>query len=170
MKALEPVLSEYIVSHDVVYKALMETFLRFASDRLSLYGREELFNNLEFTSDTKKLEKVFKLLSDNSLFKEMEHEIHQEDDKTIIKIGSVKDNPDVSMVTTKIKLGDENESSITLLGPTRMDYDKAVSLLDYVAKTLNEHFKTIGGNDNGRRDLFYLCAPRWKESKYKLPA
>ena len=36
MQALKPVLSEYIVSHDVVYKALMETFLRFASDRLSL--------------------------------------------------------------------------------------------------------------------------------------
>lgn len=152
MQALKPVLSEYIVSHDVVYKALMETFLRFASDRLSLYGREELFNNPEFTSDTKKLEKVFKLLSDNSLFKEMEHEIHKEDDKTIIKIGEVKDNPDVSMVTTKIKLGDENESSITLLGPTRMDYDKALSALEYLAEELSKYFDELnnGGNTSGQ--------------------
>ena len=48
MEALKPVLSDYVISHDVVYQALMETFLRFASDRLSLYGREELFNNPEF--------------------------------------------------------------------------------------------------------------------------
>lgn len=152
MQALEPVLSEYIVSHDVVYKALMETFLRFASDRLSLYGREELFNNPEFTNDTKKLEKVFKLLSDTSLFKEMEKEIHSEDDKTIIKIGEVKDNPDVSMVTTKFKFGEEGESSITLLGPTRMDYNKALSALEYIAEELNKYFNDLnnGGNNGGQ--------------------
>lgn len=151
MEALEPVLSEYIVSHDVVYKALMETFLRFASDRLSLYGREELFNNPEFANDTKKLEKVFKLLADTSAFKEMEHEIHKDEDKTIVKIGDVEGNPDVSMVTTKFKLGDETESSITLLGPTRMDYDKALSALEYIAEELNKYFRDAskGGTSGG---------------------
>lgn len=151
MEALEPVLSEYIVSHDVVYKALMETFLRFASDRLSLYGREELFNNPEFTNDAKKLERVFKLLSNTSLLKEMEHEIHQDDDKTIVKIGEVKNNPDVSTVTAKFKFGDEGESSITLLGPTRMDYDKALSALEYIAEELNKYFNDVnkGGMNGG---------------------
>ena len=147
MKALEPVLSEYIISHDVVYKALMETFLRFASDRLSLYGREELFNNPEFANDTKKLEKVFKLLSDNSLFKEMEKDINTGEDKTLIKIGEVKDNPDVATVTTKFKFGKDGESSITLLGPTRMDYDKALSALEYIAEELSKYFEGTNNDD-----------------------
>ncbi len=139
MQALKPVLSDYIVGHDVVYQALMEVFLRFASDRLSLYGRDELFNNPEFRNDADKLERVFRLLEDQSLFKEVSQEANKSD-KPIMTIGDVHGHPDVSMVTAKINLGDEGESSITLLGPTRMDYDKALSALEYLVNELNKYF------------------------------
>ncbi len=139
MQALKPVLSDYIVGHDVVYQALMEVFLRFASDRLSLYGRDELFNNPEFRNDADKLERVFRLLEDQSLFKEVSQEANKSD-KPIMTIGDIHGHPDVSMVTAKINLGDEGESSITLLGPTRMDYDKALSALEYLANELNKYF------------------------------
>lgn len=68
-EALKPVLNDYIVEHDIVYQALLETFVRFASDRLSLYGRDELFNHEEYKNDASKLEQMFKLLSDQSLLK-----------------------------------------------------------------------------------------------------
>ena len=139
MQALKPVLSDYIVGHDVVYQALMEVFLRFASDRLSLYGRDELFNNPEFRNDADKLERVFRLLEDQSLFKEVSQEANKSD-KPIMTIGDVHGHPDVSMVTAKINLGDEGESSITLLGPTRMDYDKALSALEYLVNELDKYF------------------------------
>ena len=139
MEALKPVLSDYVISHDVVYQALMEVFLRFASDRLSLYGRDELFNNPEFRNDADKLERVFRLLEDQSLFKEVSQEANKSD-KPIMTIGDVHGHPDVSMVTAKINLGDEGESSITLLGPTRMDYDKALSALEYLVNELDKYF------------------------------
>ena len=148
MEALKPVLSDYVISHDLVYQALLETFLRFAGDRLSLYGREELFNQPEFKNDAEKLQEVFKLLNDKSLFKSVSDEASKEkEDKVILKIGDV--NPDVSMVTTKLKIGDGEESTITLLGPTRMDYDKALSALEYLADELNKYFNNLnnGGND-----------------------
>ena len=135
MNALEPILKEYIVYHDVVYQALMETFIRFAKDRLSLYGRDELFNNPEFRDDSEKLRRVLKLLNDTSAFKEME-----KNEETSIRIGDVEGNPDVSMVKTTIHFGDEEERSIYLLGPTRMDYDKALSALEYIARQLDEYF------------------------------
>lgn len=142
MEALKPVLSDYVISHDVVYQALMETFLRFASDRLSLYGREELFNNPEFKQDTEKLERVFKLLGDSSIFKTVE----TKDGGISLNIGDVEGNPDVSMVTAKIKVGDEGEQTLTLLGPTRMDYAKVMSALEYITDELNKYFNK-GGND-----------------------
>jgi heat-inducible transcriptional repressor len=40
MESIRPILSDYIVSHDVVYQAILESLVRFAGDRLSLYGRE----------------------------------------------------------------------------------------------------------------------------------
>ena len=142
MEALKPVLSDYVISHDVVYQALMETFLRFASDRLSLYGREELFNNPEFKQDAEKLERVFKLLGDSSIFKTVE----TKDGGITLNIGDVDGNPDVSMVTAKIKVGDEGEQTLTLLGPTRMDYAKVLSALEYITNELNKYFNK-GGND-----------------------
>ena len=142
MEALKPVLSDYVISHDVVYQALMETFLRFASDRLSLYGREELFNNPEFKQDAEKLERVFKLLGDSSVFKTVE----TKDGGITLNIGDVDGNPDVSMVTAKIKVGEEGEQTLTLLGPTRMDYAKVLSALEYIVNELNNYFNK-GGNE-----------------------
>lgn len=143
MQSLKPVLSDYVISHDVVYQALMETFLRFASDRLSLYGREELFNNPEFKQDTEKLERVFKMLADQSLFKNVE----TKENGITLNIGDVQGNPDVAMVSAKFKVG-EGEQTLTLLGPTRMDYDKAMSALEYIVNQLNIYFDKIdkGGN------------------------
>lgn len=150
MKALEPVLSEYIVSHDVVYQALMETFLRFASDRLSLYGRDELFNNPEFKKDADRLERVLKLLNNNSVFK-INSDEKSVDDDTIVRIGELKENPDLTLVSKKIKVGEDKERSITLLGPTRMDYDKALTALEYIVDELNKYFEYLnkGGSNGG---------------------
>ena len=149
VEALKPILSDYVVSHDIVYQALLETFIRFAGDRLSLYGREELFNQPEFKNDADKLQEVFKLLNDKSVFKEVQKEIEDEDDKIHVNIGET--NPDVSMVTTKFKIGDGEESTITLLGPTRMDYDKVLSALEYISEELNKYFEDLnkGGGNSG---------------------
>ena len=149
MESLKPVLSDYVVSHDVIYQALLETFLRFASDRLSLYGRDELFNQPEFKNDAEKLEKVFKLLGDNSVFKNINKEMNVNDENQLLKIGELEDNPDVSTISTKVKIGEDGEGTITLLGPTRMDYDKVISALEYITEALGEYFnKDKGGNND----------------------
>ena len=150
-EALKPVLNDYIVGHDLVYQALLETFMRFASDRLSLYGRDELFAREEYKNDTEKLERVFKLLNDQQLLKEVKDEIKKDDEGRIIRIGDIEGNPDVSMVTAKIDLGDEGNRAITLLGPTRIDYDQALSALEYIAETLTDYFKGLN-NKGGKGD------------------
>ena len=148
VEALKPILNDYVVSHDIVYQALLETFIRFAGDRLSLYGRDELFNQPEFKKDAEKLQEVYKLLNDKSLFREVNNEAkNTKEDEVLLNIGET--NPDVSMVTTKFKIGNGEESTITLLGPTRMDYDKVLSALEYLTEELNKYFEELnkGGND-----------------------
>ena len=144
MEALKPVLSDYVVSHDLVYQALLETFIRFAGDRLSLYGRDELFSQPEFMNDAEKLQEVLRLLSDKSLFKEVDA-----DEGVTLDIG--ESNPDVSMVSTKVKIGN-GENTITLLGPTRMDYDKVLSALEYIAEELNKYFEDLNKQGGGNGD------------------
>lgn len=136
MESLKPVLSDYVISHDAVYQALMETFVRFASDRMSLYGRDELFNNPEFKEDSEKLERVMKMLDNSSVFKTFQ----PEDNNVSVNIGEVEGNPDVATITAKIKVGEEGEQTLTLVGPTRMDYAKAVSAMEYLVEELNNYF------------------------------
>lgn len=147
MELIKPILSDYVISHDAVYQALLETFVRFAGDRLSLYGREELFSHPEFKNDTEALIRVMKLLDDASLFKKVDMKAIGEKEP-IVNIGDVEGNPDVALITAKIKVGDE-ENTITLVGPKRMDYDKAMSALEYLSEELDKYFNDKGGNESG---------------------
>lgn len=149
MESLKPLLEDYVVSHDVVYQALLETLLKFASDRVSLYGREELFSHPEFKNDTEALIRVMKLLNDASIFKEADDELEQIGNNLLVRIGDIEGNPDVSIVTAKIKIGDEGENTIALLGPKRMDYDKALSAIEYLTNELNKYFNRNGGDNDG---------------------
>lgn len=137
MESLRPVLSEYIVDHDVVYQALLQTFLKFANDRMALYGREELFSHREFTNDMEKLQKVFQLIHNTSLIKDLNG---NSEDGLTVNIGELEDNPEVTILTTKIKTGKKTDSTIALIGPRRMDYDKAMGALEYLSDALNEYF------------------------------
>jgi len=149
METIRPILQDYVVSHDLVYQAILETLVKFASDRVSLYGKEELFTHPEFKNDTEALVRVMKLLDDQSLFKIVDDGIKQEKDNLSIKIGEIEDNPDVSLVTAKVKIGEKGENTISLIGPKRMDYDKAIAAIEYLTKELEKYFKNEGGNDNG---------------------
>ena len=147
MESLKPILSDYVVSHDAVYQALLETFVRFAGDRLSLYGREELFDHPEFKNDTEALIRVMKLLDDASLFKRVDRQAIESGEPTV-NIGDIEGNPDVALVTATIKVGEDSENTITLVGPKRMDYDKALSALEYLAQELEKYFNDKGGSDD----------------------
>ena len=140
MESLRPILQDYVISHDVVYQAMLETLLKFTSDRLSLYGREELFKHPEFQNDTAALLRVMKMLEDSSIFKSVDSELKTTKDNLLVKIGDIEGNPDVSLVTAKIKIGDEGENTIALVGPTRMDYEKALAAIEYLVEELNKYF------------------------------
>ena len=143
IEVLKPILSDYVVSHDIVYQALLETFVRFASDRLSLYGSEELLSHPEFKNDSEKLMRVLKMLNDASIFKQVDQNTEKGD--PLFSIGEDVGDPDVGVVSTKINVGN-GETSICLIGPKRMDYDGALSALEYLQEMLDEYFN---GNDKG---------------------
>ena len=93
---------------------------------------------------------AFILLNDKSVFKSIDREVKEGDNDLSIRIGDINGNPDVSMVTTTFKMNDGDESTITLLGPTRMDYDKALSALEYLSEELSKYFNDLnGGGNNG---------------------
>ena len=148
MEAIEPILKDYVVQHDLLYQAIIETLIKFTGDRFALYGKEELFTHPEFKNDTEALVRVIKMLENESVFKNVDKEFNNTD-RLVIKIGDIDDNPDVSVLSAKIKIGEDSENTISLIGPKRMDYDKAINALDYLVLELDRYFNNKGGNDGG---------------------
>lgn len=149
MQAIKPLLSEYIVDHDVVYQAMMEAFIGFAKDRLSTYGQGELFEQPEFAHDAEKIKKLLELFDSPTTFREvLEEDTHDADEDIAVHIGGESSNDeDVSIVTAKISVPGRKEGSIAIVGPKRMDYDRVVSNMEYLIEELEKYFSKTERKD-----------------------
>lgn len=138
MKAIKPLLNDYVIDHDVIYQAMLEAFVGFAKDRLSAYGKEELFEQPEFRDDASKIRKLIELLDSPEVFREVEEEADQE--ISIHIGGEAKNDDDVSIISAKVKIPGQKEGSIAIVGPKRMDYDQVVSSMEYLINEIEKRY------------------------------
>lgn len=151
MQAIKPLINDMVINHDVIYKAMLEAFIGFAKDRLSTFGKEELFEQPEFANDASKMRKLMELLDQPDVFRKVEDE---NDSNISIHIGGESnDDDDVSIVQAKLKMPGKQERSIAVVGPKRMDYDKVVSSLEYLINELDKYYdETPRKDENSERE------------------
>lgn len=148
MKAMQPTIKDYLVGQDVVYQALIGAFLRFAGDRMNLYGKENLLDQPEFVDDAKKLRKVLELLDDPKALRKAMEEATTFDGGVKVNIGSSDPElGDMAILSATVTTPGGQNTTLNLVGPSRMDYDLAVSLLQYVSETLDEFFHQGTGEE-----------------------
>ena len=141
MKAIKPLLSDYVIDHDVIYQAMLEAFVGFAKDRLSAYGKEELFEQPEFKDDAAKIKKLIELFDSPEVFREIEED---EANEISIHIGGDDIGDDVSIISAKVKIPGQKEGSIAIVGPKRMDYDQVVSSMEYLINEIDKRYSKEG--------------------------
>ena len=142
MKAIKPLLSDYVIDHDVIYQAMLEAFVGFAKDRLSAYGKEELFEQPEFKDDAAKIKKLIELFESPEVFREVEED--GDNEISIHIAGEATDDDDVSIISAKVKIPGQKEGSIAIVGPKRMDYDQVVSSMEYLVNELERRYNPDG--------------------------
>lgn len=144
MAAIKPLIQSMIHANDALYRAFAEAFLKFTSDRMALYGRENLLEQPEFNSDLQKFKEMLQFIDSPQELKK----VIDGQDSLEFHIGKDEEGnglEDVSFVTKKINVGHGHEGTITLVGPKRMDYDKIVNSLEYLAEQL---MSIYGDDDN----------------------
>lgn len=60
-----------------------------------------------------------------------------------VRIGTdspINEIDDVSVISASFKTGATTKGSISVIGPTRMPYEKVVSLVDYISKNIEQAF------------------------------
>ncbi len=108
-------------------------------DEFYKFGLSSLFEMPEF----RELDKVFQLTSFfeefESIFDRMEKEIIGDEVKIFIgKENPIKDVREETVMFARYNLPHNFTGSLTLVGPTRMDYGKNIGLIKYATEELNK--------------------------------
>lgn len=133
---IKPIIGKYVKQHEVLYNAFYDAFSEFTNgtnNDVHFVGRSNFLKQPEFT-DIDKVHEILDKFDNVNAIKE------EENNGINIYIGSESEiSNDVAVIKTKYDLGGE-EGTIAIVGPKRMEYDKVVSLLDYIKHN-------IGGNN-----------------------
>lgn len=125
---IKPIIGNYVKKHDMLYNAFYNVFNDFAKkNNTHFVGKTNLLEQPEF-DNVEKIKKIISKFEDNSII----NKIKENEDGVNIYIGSESEfDDDVAIIKTKYNINGE-EGTIAIVGPKRMEYDKVVSLLEYI--------------------------------------
>ena len=114
----------------------LATIHLFEKDFFFKEGWEEILKEPEFE------EKTF-IIDFAELLQNFENDIKNLDINSEIKVYIGKENPftkskDFSIISSRCRFPDKEEVIVSLLGPKRMSYEKNISLINSIVKTLEE--------------------------------
>jgi heat-inducible transcriptional repressor len=102
-----------------------------------LGGTQNIIEYPDFMSIEKAKSFISVLQTKEMLYDMMKKATRLEFSVTIGQENEVKELQDLSVVTATYKIGGKSLGSFGVIGPTRMDYSKVISILGYVSHSLN---------------------------------
>lgn len=132
---VKPIIGNYVKEHERLYNAFYNVFQGFSKKDVDIVGSRNILKQPEF----KNIDKIstildkFDDLGDGKI-------IDFEEDGSNIKIHIGKENhldDDMAVITTSYKTPLE-EGTIAVVGPKRMDYDRVVSMLEFIKENIEK--------------------------------
>ena len=135
---VKPIIRDYVNQYEVLYNTFYDAFHEFTTNQngnVHFEGRTNMLKQPEFNSIDKVKEILTKFEDINSISK-----MQEEENGINIYVGSDSElSSDVSVIKTKYNI-DGEEGTIAIIGPKRMEYDRVVTMLDYIKNNLGgEH-------------------------------
>lgn len=129
-----------LYGHDDIFNAIIpalyDSLSEEDSEEVYMEGASNIFDYPEF-KDIDKAREFITLLYDKSMIKS----ILKDESDMAVSIGDenlITGIKDCSIITSVYKLGNKPLGSIAIIGPTRMQYSKVITLLTKVANEINE--------------------------------
>lgn len=128
---IKPIISNYIINYETIYNAFYNAFNNFKEDNeVFVRGKNKIIELPEF-NEVDKIKKIVNKLDDESLSK-----IEETSEGINVYIGKENElDDDLTIIKTKVIINN-HEKTLAIVGPKRMQYDKVVSLLDYIKRNL----------------------------------
>jgi len=134
---IKPIIAKRIKDYETVYNIFYDAFNDFVKHNTNIHvsGRVNLLKEPEY-DNTEDIKRIASKLEDES-FKKMVDNIEGGDELQVYigKDSNFDDN--VTVIKRKYKSGGE-EGTIAIIGPKRMEYERVVSLLNYMIDKIEE--------------------------------
>lgn len=130
---IKPIIPRYVKEHEILYNAFYNVFRDFSSKNINIVGKDHMLEQPEF-NNIDKIKELFSKIDESKLLDKIE----SNNSDISIYIGKEnKIDEDIAVIQTPYKTSTE-EGTIAIVGPKRMDYDRVVTLLEYIKNNLEE--------------------------------
>ena len=141
LESLRPILVDSIQRYELLFNAFAGAFMKFASETMYFEGSDNMMYQPEY-ADIEKLKELTRVFNDSKFFRDM---IESEDNKNALALTTKngtqmfwKDG--LAVVASEIKLTEGENAKLMVVGPRRMEYNRVVTMLDYLTKMLEDIF------------------------------
>ena len=129
---IKPIIGRYVKEHEIVYNTFYQVFKEFSNKNVNVVGKNNFLKQPEF-NNIDKIQDIFNKLDNKEV---MIDSIKEDNNDIKIYIGKENNlDDDVTVIQTKYHAKGE-EGTIAIVGPKRMDYDRVVTLLEYIKSNL----------------------------------
>ena len=132
---IKPIIGKYIKQQEAIYNMFYNAFneMTLKKENYHFSGKTNILNAPEF-NDVNKIKKIVSKFEDSSIISSIE----ENDNGINVYIGEEsKIDDDVTVIKTKYVVNDE-EGTIAVIGPKRMNYDKVIGMLDFIKKEIEK--------------------------------
>lgn len=145
MESIKPILSEVVVSHQVLFNAFMNAFSKFASEKVYFSGEKNMLYQPDF-ADLEKIRSLITMMDDPQIWRDISKGeadliLETSDKSTLTWVD------DLAIVSTSLRLSDKESAKLMLVGPSRMDYKRIISLIELLRDSLETIYIQGGDND-----------------------
>ena len=129
---------------DIVMALLHDSLTPESEDKIFLGGVLNILNQPEF-HNIEKIKTMLSIMEQEKLLCEILDD-GEEDEGVTVRIGGEIENwgiKECSMITAPYTVGGRKIGKIGVLGPTRMEYAKVISVVDYLTKYLSQNLERM---------------------------
>ena len=130
---------DFINYYDQLIAAFVRTFTAMAKDDYFMLGENKLLANPEFQT-IDKIQSLLKAIEQKDIMKAVT-DINQTQYGVQVRIGNentINAMKDCTVITVPYESSDGEMGTIAVIGPTRMEYQKIIPLLEYIAKSIKK--------------------------------
>jgi heat-inducible transcriptional repressor len=145
-KEVAALLHQHINEYDFMLHAIADTFKMPASEKLFFGGKTNILSQPEF-NDISKIRNLLKMMDQEDGVYEL---IRKNSAGINVKIGRENNNiamENCSLITATYSVGAEKLGTIAILGPTRMEYSRVISLLSFISTDLSSVLTKLYQNE-----------------------